>query len=307
MRGAAFHRRADGGGDAGEAGRLGRSRGRHGPGGVTVRAILPRDPAATARAVLPIVLVLLAAAIRETRLAVLVALVAGTLVAVRRQAPVRWAWAAPVPVAVSLAWGLIVPPAADPGGADCGSFVSPPAVWRLTEAVLVLGAVLVLARMLGATTASLWLLRPSGRVVQVGVVGFASCAVLGLLIGPALARPFFGGFGLDTSDPWTLVPALVFGLANGVMEEVAYRGALMGWSARVIGLGPSLVLQALVFGLAHSGPDVIGSELLLVAVLTAGGLIAGLVTVRTRSLALPIAIHVALDLPLYVYLACRVP
>jgi membrane protease YdiL (CAAX protease family) len=117
----------------------------------------------------------------------------------------------------------------------------------------------------------------------------------------------FGGFGLDTSDPWTLVPALVFGLANGVMEEVAYRGALMGWSARVIGLGPSLVLQALVFGLAHSGPDVIGSELLLVAVLTAGGLIAGLVTVRTRSLALPIAIHVALDLPLYVYLACRVP
>jgi membrane protease YdiL (CAAX protease family) len=80
----------------------------------------------------------------------------------------------------------------------------------------------------------------------------------------------------------------------------------MGWSARVIGLAPAVGLQALVFGLAHGGPDVIGSALPLMIVLGVGGLVAGLITVRTRSLFLPIAIHVALDLPLYVYLACRV-
>ena len=40
--------------------------------------------------------------------------------------------------------------------------------------------------------------------------------------------------------------------------------------------------------------------------LAAGGLLAGIITIRTRSLFLPIAIHVALDLPLYLYLACRV-
>jgi membrane protease YdiL (CAAX protease family) len=274
---------------------------------VTVRAILPRDLAASARALLPVLLLVLAAGVRETRLAVLVALLAGTSVAIHRQASVRWAWAAPVPVAVSLAWGLIVPPVADPGGADCALITSPPAVWRLVEAVLVLVSVVVLGRALGAPAASLWLRRPSMRVVQLGVLGFAGCAVLGLLIGPALARPFFGAFSLDTSNPWALVPAFVFALANGVTEEVAYRGALLGWAARIVGLGPALGLQALVFGIAHNGPDVLGSPIVLIAALTAGGLIAGLVTIRTRSLALPIAIHVALDLPLYVYLACRIP
>jgi membrane protease YdiL (CAAX protease family) len=79
----------------------------------------------------------------------------------------------------------------------------------------------------------------------------------------------------------------------------------MGWSARVTGLGPALVVQAVVFGLAHGGPDVLGSGLVLMATLGVGGFLAGLITIRTRSLLLPIAIHVALDLPLYIGLACR--
>jgi membrane protease YdiL (CAAX protease family) len=273
---------------------------------LTVRAALPRDPAGAARALLPIALLILAAAVRETRLAVLVALVAGTIVAIRRDAPVRWAWAAPVPVALSLCFGLVAPPAAALNGADCANVLSPPAVWRLIEAAIVLASVTFLAVILRARTASLWLLRPSVRVLVVGVLGFALFGVLGLVLGPALARPFFGSFGLDTSNPAALLPALVFALANGIMEEIAYRGALMGWSARVIGLAPAIGLQAVVFGLAHGGPDIIGSAPILVLTLAAGGLLAGLITVRTRSLFLPIAIHVALDLPLYVYLACRV-
>ena len=272
---------------------------------MTVRAALPQDPAGAARALLPIVLVLLAAGIRETRLAVLVALVAGTLVAIRREAPVRWAWAGPVPVAASLAFGLIPPPTADPTGLDCTNIASPPAAWRLLEAIVVLGVLGFLAILLRAPAASLWLRRPSQRTLLLSLVGFGLFAVLGLAVGPALARPFFGAFGLDTSDPLTLVPALVFALANGIMEETAYRGALMGWSARVIGLVPAVVLQAIVFGLAHGGPDIIAGALPLTAGLALGGLLAGIVAIRTRSLLLPIAIHVALDLPLYVYLACR--
>jgi membrane protease YdiL (CAAX protease family) len=274
---------------------------------VTVRAILPRDLAASARALLPIVLLVVAAAVRETRLAVLVALVAGSIVAIQRDAPVRWAWAAPVPVALSLTFGLIVPPAADPAGADCADPASPPAVWRLLEAVIVLGSAGFLGILLRAHPSGIWLRGPTLRVLGLGAAVAGACAVLGLLLGPALARPFFGSFGHDTSDPWALVPALTFGLANGVMEEVAYRGVLLGWSARVIGLGPALVLQALVFGIAHSGADVLGSPLVLIAALAGGGLLAGLIAIRTRSLFLPIALHVALDLPLYVYLACRTP
>jgi membrane protease YdiL (CAAX protease family) len=272
---------------------------------VTTRALLPRDPAASARALLPIALLILAAGVREVRLLVLVAAIAGTIVGIRRQAPVRWAWAATLPVALSLSWGLIVPPAADPLGADCANPLSPPALWRLAEAVLVLGAVVVLARTLHAPAASLWWRWPSKTVVRLSVAGFVVFGPLGLLLGPALARPFFGSFGLDLSDPLALVPALVFAVSNGVMEEVAYRGALMGWTARVVGLAPALVLQSVVFGFAHSGPDFVGSPWPVIAALVVGGLIAGLITIRTRSLLLPIAVHVALDLPLYVYLACR--
>jgi membrane protease YdiL (CAAX protease family) len=272
---------------------------------VTVRALLPRDLAASARAVLPVVLVIVAAAVRETRLAVLIALAAGTIVAIRREAPVRWAWAAPFPVALSLAFGLLAPPVASALGADCARLVSPPAIWRLAEAVLVLGAVGGLVWLLRAPLEGLWLRWPSARVVELGLVGFGVFGILGLAVGPALARPFFGSFGLDTSNPAALAPALVFALSNAIMEEVAYRGVLMGWSSRVIGLGPALVLQAVVFGLAHGGTDVGGSPFVLMAVLGLGGFIAGLVAIRTRSVLLPIAIHAALDLPLYVYLACR--
>ena len=274
---------------------------------MTTRALLPRDPAATARALLPIVLLVLAAGIREVRLLVLIAAVAGTLVGIRRQAPVRWAWAATVPVAVSLSWGLIVPPAADPLGADCVNLGSPPALWRLAEAALVLGVVVVLARMLQAPAASLWWRRPSRSIVRLSILAFVIVGPLGLLLGPGLARPFFGSFGLDVSDPMALVPALVFALSNGVMEEVAYRGALMGWTAKVVGLAPAVGLQAIVFGLAHGGPDFVGPAWPVIGALALGGLIAGVITIRTRSLLLPIAVHVALDLPLYVYLACRTP
>jgi membrane protease YdiL (CAAX protease family) len=78
----------------------------------------------------------------------------------------------------------------------------------------------------------------------------------------------------------------------------------MGWSSRVMGSGPALVGQAVVFGLAHSGSDVVGLQMPLMLAMGAGGLLAGVVAIRTRSLLLPIAIHVGLDIPIYYALAC---
>jgi membrane protease YdiL (CAAX protease family) len=71
-----------------------------------------------------------------------------------------------------------------------------------------------------------------------------------------------------------------------------------------MGVGPALVGQAVVFGLAHSGADVVGNGLVLSLALGLGGLIAGIIAVRTRSLLLPIAIHVGLDIPIYYAFAC---
>ncbi len=79
----------------------------------------------------------------------------------------------------------------------------------------------------------------------------------------------------------------------------------MAWTGRVTGTWTALIAQAVVFGLAHGGPDVGGSPIVLMVALGFGGFIAGLITLRTRSLLLPMLWHIALDLPLYAYLACR--
>jgi membrane protease YdiL (CAAX protease family) len=258
-----------------------------------------------ARSGLPIGLLILAAAIPVTRPFVLAGLVAGLGLAMRLDGPLRWAWAAPIPVAVTLCWGLLTAPLADPRGADCTSLLSPPAVWRAGEAGLALASLVLLAVVLRADRAGLALRWPAPSVGWLAVAGAVVLGPIGLLVGPALARPFFGDIGLDLSRPGFIAPASVFAVANGVMEELAYRGALVGWTARLTGPRLALLGQAIVFGLAHGGADVGGSPVLLMLALGLGGLLAGAIRLRTRSLLLPIAWHVALDLPLYVYLACR--
>lgn len=269
------------------------------------RSALPSDPREFARSLVPVGLIILAAAVPLARPFVLVALVAGVVVAVRRDAPVRWSWAAPVPVAVGLCWGLLAAPVADPGGADCTVLTSPPATWRLAEAMLVLGVLAALGVVLKARPIDLLLRWPRREAVQLAAVGAIILGPLGLILGAALAQPFFGSFSLDLDDLAFLVPALVFATANGVTEELAYRGALMNWTGRVTGTWAALIAQAVVFGLAHGGDDVGGSPILLMATLGLGGFLAGVIALRTRSLLIPIAWHVALDLPLYAYLACR--
>lgn len=267
----------------------------------------PRAGAHAVRSGLPLGLLAVAAVVPPARPLVLAILVAGAGLAARADSRFRWTWAAPVPVAVALCWGLLAAPLADPAGADCASPASPPAVWRTIEAGLTLGSLALLGVVLRARREDLALRLPAPSVAWLAVVGAVVLGPVGLLLGPALAEPFFGPIGLDLGRPGFIVPALVFALANGVMEEVAYRGALLGWTARVTGPRVALVGQAIVFGLAHGGADVGGSggsPIVLMLALGIGGLAAGVIRLRTRSLLLPVAWHVALDVPLYVYLAC---
>ena len=265
---------------------------------------LPTDWPDFARSLVPLALLALAAAFVPLRLPVLVALGAGVAVGIARDAPVRWAWAATIPVAISLAWGVLPPPAVATDGSDCANPGSPVAVWRLAESAVVLAALGALAAVLHASRTSLFLRRPARPVIRWSLIGFLVAGPLALLLGPLLARPFFGDVGYDLTIVGAIVPALVFAVANGTMEELAYRGALLGWSARVMGVGPALIGQAVVFGLAHSGSDVVGNGVPLSLALGVGGLVAGLIAVRTRSLLFPIAIHIGLDIPIYYAFAC---
>lgn len=268
------------------------------------RRFLPADPADFLRSAVPLGLLMAAALVPSWRLAILALLAVGTAIAIGRAAPVRWTWAAAVPVGLSLAWEAWPPPSPGDSGAACADPASMVALWRVGQAVVVLGVLVALALVLGAGRSSLALRMPARRHVRWAAIGFLVTGPVALVLGPLLARPFVGPIDYDLTCVGAIVPAVLFAAANGLMAEVTYRGGLLFWSARVIGLGPALVGQAVVFGLAHSGPDVVGYPLFVMVALGTGGLIAGAIAVRTRSLLIPIAIHIGLDLPLYYGLAC---
>ena len=50
-----------------------------------------------------------------------------------------------------------------------------------------------------------------------------------------------------------------------------------------------------------------GSPLPVVLSIGVSGYVAGLLVLKTRSLMMPIAVHTAVDLPVYAYFACRNP
>ena len=273
-----------------------------------LRHARPRsDLVTTAVAYIPIVLILYADVVRQARLLVLGLLLFGFSYTLVRRSDLRWVWAAPIPIAVWLTWRTLSAPLADPNGLQCTDALSPPAAWRLAQALLALGALGVLMGVLRVRPAAIWLRRPAVPVARLSVLGFFVAAPLGLLLSVAIARPYFGTFDLNISDPMALVPGLVFSLSNAIGEEVIYRGAFMAFAGRVIGLRSALVVQAAVFGVSHAGAHFMGSPIPVVLAVGFGGYVAGLLTLKTRSLMMPIAVHAAIDLPVYVFFACRNP
>jgi membrane protease YdiL (CAAX protease family) len=257
---------------------------------------------------MPVALVIAAALVPVLRLPVLVAVAAVAIVALAR-GPSRppagaWiAWICLLPVTVGLAVGLVPDPAvADPGA--CDDLLAAPVVRRVVQAALVLGTIALLAPRMGGRR-SLGIVLPSDRRVTLLAASTPLLVPIFLVAGPLLAGPFFGEVRLGLPSPAALLPATILAVANAALEETAYRGAVQRWGAGALGRGGAIVAQALIFGAAHQGADVLAGETLLLVGTVAGGLIAGVVADRTRSLLLPFAAHAALDVPLALALTCR--
>jgi membrane protease YdiL (CAAX protease family) len=258
---------------------------------------------------IPVGLLVLGAIVGPLRLPVLGAIAAASAVVLVRSGRTRpagpgVAWLAALPLAVSLAVGLLPDPAvADPGA--CDELFPPPVARRLVQAGAALGVVALLAPRLGGRR-SLGLVMPSDRRVVALAAMSPLLAPIGIILGPILAGPFFGEVRLGPIGLAALVPAVLLAVANASLEEVTYRGALQRWGAPALGIGGAIVAQALVFGSAHLGTDVLAGGPLLWLGMMAAGLVAGVVADRTGSLLLVFAVHAAVDVPLALALTCRV-
>ncbi len=272
------------------------------------RRFLPNEPAEAARALVPIGLLLASALVPDAygavRWLVVVAIGLGTGIGIARAVPVRWAWAAALPAGTLLAWRL--EPTQFDAGPSCIDAGAPWLVHWLVSLGIVVGLTAALALVLGATRTSLSLRLPARRYRGWAVAGLVGGFVATLLGGIALdayrlgepAVFWFGGSPSLEELSSVALAAVAFGIARGVADELTWRGALQGWSSQVIGIGPAIVGQALLVGLALLP---YGQIALLGGVLA---LVLGALVMRTRSLLVSGAVNVGVGITLYPLIAC---
>jgi membrane protease YdiL (CAAX protease family) len=231
-------------------------------------------------------------------------LVTGWMVLRSAGRPEAIAWAAVLPVGLVLPWPWILGADTPLGSAGCVAPMSLIVVRRAAVAVVGMLVVAGLTRAHDSSLRELGLQRPSPRDAAVALASIVTLAIGGLWIGPWLARPFFGELDFPT-PPAAVVPAVMFGIANGVLEEVSYRGAMQAWLGRAVPMAWAVVFQGLAFGVVHAGPEVLALLPVHIALMGAVGVAGGVARLKLGSLWLPIGVHVGADIALYVGLACR--
>lgn len=260
---------------------------------------------------LALILLLAAAAFELLRLPVLAVLSLGflaTLWQARRTgitSSTALVYGACLVVVLSMVWIGITLPAEARDGSSCASLLAPFALYRAAGALLVLGAVALVVRLVGSTAGDIGFRRASRAGLVLALSTLLAFGIVSTFIGPAVAEPFFGPLPVALGNMTALFPALLFAVANATMEETVYRGALLRWVMRSHGPLLAMTVQAVAFGLAHGvGSDFAGSPIPVMAATAAAGLGFGALALRTGSLLLPIAVHAALDIPIYYANAC---
>ena len=160
-------------------------------------------------------------------------------------------------------------------------------------------------------------LRPTAPWLRVGrvtpaLLGLAVATVAGSVVAltawALTAKPQTPAYlaDLKTLPVWVAVLGVLgFSLVNPIWEEALYRGVLLTELAAAVGAWPAIVMQAIVFGLAHlhgfpSGP---------VGVLMAGGwgLVLGIIRVRSGGIGLSYATHVCANAAIGILAAAVLP
>lgn len=161
-----------------------------------------------------------------------------------------------------------------------------------------IAAVWRLARRAGVGLGPAVGMRPVSAGMLLGT-GLAAAVAGRLLAGAWAAGLSALGVKLPGSDldPTRMLPSGALGIALTVLifcvlapiaEEIVFRGVLLSAFRSRWGDGPAIVLSSLVFGLVHVSPFAIPP-------IVAFALVLGWLFVRTRSLWVPIAAHVAFN------------
>lgn len=168
--------------------------------------------------------------------------------------------------------------------------------------VLVVISIIVLSRISGDSLSTIFIKKgnlKSGLII--GFLGFFTFAILSIPI----ASFMFNGQNLSMDRvvlwlPWILVIVI----ANGIREELLYRGLFLKKYMSVFGPNVSNLLQALIFSLSHTvagrGTVPYTSFTIAFVIITfLLGLVLGYIMRRTDSMLGPVLFHAGSDIPVF--------
>lgn len=120
------------------------------------------------------------------------------------------------------------------------------ALAKVFESLLVVSTILLLAVIWRKDLGSLYIRKGRlGLSLFIGLSLLVINTATGIVTGAALGHP---GEQLVARLPW----ALLFSLANGLMEELWFRGLFLRRFASVVGLVGSMIVTSIVFTLMHA-------------------------------------------------------
>jgi membrane protease YdiL (CAAX protease family) len=131
-----------------------------------------------------------------------------------------------------------------------------------------------------------------------GPIAFVGLLLLMVWFGVPLLP---GRIDLAAAAPYIGLGAIA-ALLNAFWEEVAFRAAPLSMLQRAIGPGSGVLLLALWFGLGHFYGGVPSGPIGLIAT-AAVGLLFGRAMIETRGLVWPVALHFAIDIVIFTFLA----
>lgn len=186
-------------------------------------------------------------------------------------------------------------------GNPLASSVAGTVVIQLVEAVIAVGAIIVLVRMAGLDLGSIY--ARFGRFGAAHVIAIVAFVGVYLVIGlsPTAHRmlPIQGEMTLGRY--LALTPALlIMVISNGFEEEFLFRGLVLQPYTALFGWFGANILQALIFAFAHVGITYTPNALffILVAVFPLG-LVAGRLMRHSDGVVAPAIFHAAVDIPIY--------
>jgi hypothetical protein len=183
-----------------------------------------------------------------------------------------------------------------------------PAGWayqKLNEVFLIVCVIIIFTRLSGGTLGSIYIQKGNLKLgLIIGLITFIIAAAGSI---PTAALLFKGeGLTLARVLPWTPWVVLIV-LANGILEELMFRGLFLRKLEPFFGKFLSNFLIALVFTVLHKGATYTSEEYVFLAMLTPLALVWGYIMQKTDSVWGSILFHAGMDIPIFLGIFSNLP